>query len=214
MALPHIIQNENSRFRRYYTDMVPAMKKPKFRATTSVVFSFLAISLFLWYAVRPTAATIIHLQREIEDKQALNQRMESKITSLIEAQSSYESIQDALPVLDQALPSKPDAVILARQISTIVNMSQASVSAIQIPEVPITIDHSTPGASLTNTKPLQEYSFGVVLTGSYSAIKSFFEYLLQLRRITNINNISIKQHGISGEVLQLSLQLTTFYSVQ
>lgn len=206
-----------NRFRRYYTDIAPIIKKPRVKASTSAVFSFLAISLFLWYAVRPTASTIIYLRREIEDKTTLNQQMEAKITSLIEAQTSYESIKDSLPLLEQALPHQPDAVILARQIRNIANISQASIAAIQIPGVPITTDHATPGAKIANQKPLEEYTVNVVLSGSYPAIKSFLENILLLRRITAIDQLSIKQDGnlrVSGELLQLSLRLKTYYSMQ
>jgi len=91
------------------------MKKPKMRASTTAVFSFLAISLFTWYAIRPTAQTIIFLRREISDKTALNEQMENKITALIESQDTYEKIKERLPIVQQALPPNPDGVILERQ---------------------------------------------------------------------------------------------------
>jgi len=217
MALPHIVQKEETRFRRYYTNIMPAMKKPHVRASTSAVFSFLSVSLFLWYAVRPTANTIIHLKREIQDKTVLNQQMESKISSLIEAQASYESVKDLLPILEDGLPHVPDAVRFARQIRTIADISQASISAIQIPQVPITTNEATPGANTGTQNPLQEYTVSVVVTGSYPAITSVLSHLHTLRRITHIEQLTIQQ-GKSiqtpGDTLQLSLQLKTYYSLQ
>jgi len=207
----------NKRFNRYYKSLSPILKKPKMQASTSAVFSFLAISLFLWYAVRPTAQTIFYLRREIEDKTELNRQMESKITSLIEAQASYENIRDRLSVLDQALPHQPDAVILARQLRNIANTAGASISAIQIPGVPITTNQSTPGAKLTAQEPLQKFPVTVVLAGSYPQIKTFLNGILTLRRITSIEQIVIKQQGdlaIPGNNLQLSVRLQSYYSLQ
>lgn len=214
MALPISSQPLDARFHRYYQTLAPMLKKPKARASTTAVFSFLAISLFLWYAVRPTAQTIIYLQREIADKTKLNQQMEAKISSLIEAQATFEGIQDRLPVLDQALPENPDAVILARELRNIASVAQASISAIQIPSVPIITKESTPGAKLSAQKPLQEFPVTMVLTGSYASLKTFLESLLTLRRITGIELLALKQGGSlqrDTNTLQLSIRLKSYY---
>ncbi len=220
MALPTTSQSVESRFRRYYRNLTPLLKRPKVRASTAAVFSFLAVSLFLWYAVRPTAQTIIYLQREIADKTVLNQQMEDKITALIEAQSTYETIKDRLPVLDQALPHAPDAVILARELRNIANVSQATISALQVPGVPLTTNDATPGANLSAQPALQDFTVTMVIEGSYQAVKTFLTSLLNLRRITSLRSISIRQTGVTatnstgkpGDTLQLSIQLKSYYS--
>ncbi len=193
------------------------MKKPKMRASTTAVFSFLAISLFAWYAIRPTAQTIIHLRREIADKTALNEQMENKITALIEAQATFQEIEDRLPVIRQALPNNPDAIILARQLSNLAAYSGASISAIQIPSLPVLGREATPGAKLAQTKPLEDFPVSVILTGPYASLKSFMDGLLKMRRIASVDTISLKL-GLSKLVLldelQLSLKLTSYYSTE
>lgn len=187
------------------------------RASTTAVFSFLAISLFAWYAIRPTAQTIIHLRREIADKTALNERMEDKITALIEAQATYEEIHDRIPVIRQALPSNPDAIILARQLRNLADISGASISAIQIPSLPIIGNEATPGAKLAPPKPLEDFPVNVVLTGPYASLKAFIDGLITMRRIASIDTISFKM-GLAKLILidelQLSLRLTSYYSTQ
>jgi len=217
MAKPTQKPDLNTRFKKYYKNLGPILKKPKMQTSSTAVFSFLAISLFLWYAVRPTMQTIIYLQREIADKTTLNQQMEAKITALIEAQATYENIQDRLSLLDQALPSRPDAVVLARELRNIANLSQASISAIQVPSVPLVTNQSSPGAKLIAQKPLQEFPVTIVLSGSYPSLKSFLNRVLELRRITTIDQISLKQlggAGLPGEDLQLSIRIKSYYSLQ
>ena len=217
MAIPIQSSSLDSRFKRYYHNIEPMLKKPKMRASTAAVFSFLAASLFLWYAVRPTAQTIIYLQREIADKTALNQQMESKITSLIEAQSTYEQIKNRLPLLDAALPHAPDAINLARQLKNIATISQASISALQIPSVPLTTDESTPGAKLIAQKPLSDFTITMVIAGSYQSIKTFLSSILNLRRITSIDMVSIRQASdlkSPNYTLQLSVRIKSYYSTQ
>ena len=218
MATPNTPATIDVRFRRYYRNLEPIFKKPKARTSVAAVFSFLAVSLFLWYAVRPTAETIFYLQREIADKTATSQQMEQKISSLIQAQSAYENVKDRLPLLDQALPHQPDAVILARELRNIADASGASVSAIQIPQVPIITNESTPGANLAAAKPLETFPVTVVITGQYQQLKSFLTNVLSLRRITTIDQIAFKQGGgdanAPANTLQLFIRLKTYYSLQ
>lgn len=209
--------NLDTQFHRYYQRLTPIMKKPKMRASTTAVFSFLAISLFTWYAIRPTAQTIIFLRREISDKTTLNEQMENKITALIEAQETYETIKDRLPVVQQALPPNPDGVILARQIRNLAVISGASIAAIQVPSLPILGREATPGAKLAPPKPLEEFPINVVLTGPYSSLKTFIDGLLTLRRITSIDTINIRpavRQGLSLDSLQLSIKIQSYYSTQ
>jgi Tfp pilus assembly protein PilO len=215
--LPESSQYQN-RFKRFYSSLAPTLKKPKMQASTTAVFSFLAISLFAWYAVRPTAQTIIYLQREIADKTTVNKQMEDKITALIEAQATYETIQERLPVIQQALPYNPDAVQLARQLYRIASISQASVSAIQVPSLPLLSQEASAGAKLAPTKSLVgEFPVTIVLAGGYPNIKSFLNGLLILRRLVTIDSITIKQEGGRGlntDGLQLSIRLRGYYSSQ
>lgn len=208
---------ESNQFHRYYQKLQPIMKKPKMRASTTAVFSFLAISLFAWYAIRPTAQTIIHLRREIVDKTALNQQMENKITALIEAQEKYQSIENRLPVLKQALPENPDAIILARQLQNLAIYSGASISAIQIPSLPVLGQEATPGAKLAPPKPLENFPISITLAGQYTSLKAFMDGLISMRRITSIDSIAFKlapSKEIFTNDLQLSLKLTSYYSTQ
>lgn len=217
MALNVKTSVSESQFHRYYQKLSPILKKPKMRASTTAVFSFLAISLFAWYAIRPTAQTIIFLRREIADKTVLNERMENKITALIEAQETYETIRDRLPVIAQALPVNPDAVILARQLRNLAVISGASISAIQIPSLPLLSQEATPGAKLAAQKPLEQYPVSIILSGSYASLKAFMDGLLTLRRITSIDTISIKpavRLGFAGDALQLTIRLQSYYSSQ
>mgnify|MGYP001558903331 FL=1 len=204
--------------KRYYQGTFKdALKKPKMRATSAAVFSFLAVSLFAWYAVRPTAQTILYLRREITDKTDLNKQMENKITALIESQAVYEEIEDKLSLVDQALPHNPDGIILARQLKNLALISQSSISAIQIPTQPLLIKEATIEEKIAPTKPIEEFPVTMVITGQYENIKTFLTGLLSLRRVTAINSISIKnyinQEGNDGS-LQLSIALKSFYSTQ
>lgn len=212
------LSTNQNRYKRFYDQVAPVLNKPKNQSSTTAVFSFLAVSLFAWYAVRPTAQTIMYLRREIADKIIVNKQMEDKITALIEAQATYESIQDRLPLIGQALPFNPDAAYLARQLYRIALLSQASVSAIQVASVPLINQEATPGAKLTTIKPsVDEFPVSIVIAGEYTNLKAFLEKLLLLRRLATIDSITIRQERsrtAQNAGLQLSIRLRGYFSSQ
>lgn len=211
-------QSLTNKFKHFYqTKFQENIKKPKNRATSSAVFSFLAVSLFAWYAVRPTAQTIIHLRREIADKTELNKQMEDKISALIEAQATYEQVEKKLPLVEQALPHNPDGVLLAKQLKNLALVSQASLSAIQIPALPLLTKEATASGTSTPVKPIEEFPITIVIMGQYENIKTFLTGLLSLRRVTAIQSIAItqfsKHEGNDGSI-QLSIALTSYYTTE
>lgn len=179
----------------------------------TAIFSLLVVSLFGWYAIRPTVQTILFLRREIADKTTLNQKMEDKITNLIEAQAAYEAVADKLPFVDQALPETPEAVELASQISTLAQQNGASVSAIQIATVPLSSD-ATPSGKITKAAGEETFATTVVLEGPWTSVYYFLDGLVKLRRLTTIDTISLKSGStFSGgtPTLNLVVKLTSYY---
>lgn len=144
--------------------------------------------------------------------------MEDKITALIEAQAAFETIQDKLPLLEEALPHNPDAVLLARQLYRIAAASQVTIAAILVPSLPLISQEASAGAKLSVSKSIVgEFPVSIVLSGDYPAVKSFLEGLLTLRRIATIETISIKQtvnQETQGSGLQLSIRFKSYYSTQ
>jgi Tfp pilus assembly protein PilO len=217
MDLPVDATHKDNTFRRYYHRLIPDFQKSKNRATTATIFSFFAISLFAWFAVKPTAQTIIYLQREISEKTVLNKRMEDKITALIQAQSNYEAVQNRLYLLEQALPHNPDGAILARELNNLVSITHASLSAIQVGEIPLETQNASPGAKLAPQKPIETFSISTIIDGSYQTIRSFITGLLQLRRLTTIQSITLRPNGIVNGTqtnIKTTIQLQSYYSNQ
>src|SRR3989339_1155323 len=136
-------------YRKYYRSLEPMLKKPKTKQYSTVIFFFLTVALFGWFAIKPTIQTILYLQREIVDKKAVNTQMDDKINALIEAQAILENIQPQLEVISYTIPTNPQAVDIARQLKNLAEVSQASLSAIQIASVPILI--ATPSAAIPSS---------------------------------------------------------------
>jgi len=200
-------------FRRYYQRLTPILKTPQNRAYTAAIFSFLTAALFGWYAIRPTIQTILVLKREVKDKIAVNQKMEEKITNLIEAQAAYDAVSDKVATLSEALPETPEAVELARQLREAGLLSAASISAIQIQTVPIN-EEATPSGE-TGMKKAGEFLITFTTSSTFPAVREVLDTILSLRRIVTIDTLTITQErgGPDGGIglLQMTLKLMGYY---
>ncbi|MCX6791643.1 MAG: type 4a pilus biogenesis protein PilO [Candidatus Gottesmanbacteria bacterium] len=215
-------KEEYKRYKRYYQSLEPALQKPATRAYTAIIFSFLVVSLFGWYAIRPTMQTIFTLRREIADKTDLNKKMEDKISALIEAQAAYQEVEPDLPVVDQALPETSDAVRAARDLQAIAADSRVTITTISISSLPLTNDTGQGEQQATGSDKLANFPISLSVTGAYPDIKTFTLGILNVRRIMQITSmlfspISSTEAVASGSAtptgtqIKLDLKLKLFY---
>ena len=218
--MPYNYKTEFQKYRRYYQSLEPLLVKPRSKVYTTIIFSFLAVSLFGWYAIRPTLQTILILKREISDKTEVNKKMEDKITSLIEAQSYYQEVEPAIPAVNQALPPIPDAVPLLIQLRNLASMSGTLITAVQLPTVPISgqeINSNNKGSKQ------QVFDLSVAVRGTYQSIRAFLEGVTKMRRVVTIEGISIvpvrpesvgtASATLNVQLLQIALKFKAYYVI-
>ncbi|MEK9143546.1 MAG: hypothetical protein AAB481_02885 [Patescibacteria group bacterium] len=222
--MPYNYKTELHRYRRYYQSIEQFVAKPQTHAFTTAIFSFLAISLFGWYAIRPTLQTILYLRREIDDNKKVNQQMEEKIGKLIEAQSSYQSAQDVIPYMTQALPETSDVLAALGQIRNIALIRGASISAITSSSAPLlSKEKSIPNkqAALARGLPnriAKSVQLSVNLKGTYEILEGIIKDIVSMRRLISIESFNItldseseKQLAYGSVPLKLILKLNVYY---
>lgn len=218
-------KQEYERYKKYYLSLDPLLNKPANRAYTAVIFSFLAISLFGWYAIRPTMQTIFTLKREISDRTQIDKKMEDKISALIEAQAAYENIQNVLPMLLQTLPMTAEPIRAVAQLRGLAAESGVTITGLSVTPVPLQnepIPSKTPTAGKVNSIPIT-----ISVTGNYGDIKVFLMGLSDLRRITQITGMSFAPKNESSPIatesatqtvpstrIQVDLKLNVFYETE
>ena len=216
--MPYNYKTELERYRRYYQSLEPLLGKPKSRNYTTVIFSFLAVSLFGWYAIRPTIQTILTLKREIQDKTDINQKMEDKIANLIQAQAAYSQIEWSLPVIDEALPDSSEAVSLVIQLQNLASSTGVTVIAVQLPAVPLL-------GSAGSANKDQSFDVSITVSGNYQGLQAFLTGLSEMRRVVVLSSVTLtpeKSQSISASAsatpvnphIQLTLKLTSYYLVE
>lgn len=221
--MPFNYKTEVHRYKRYYQSIEQVAAKPKTRAYTTAIFSFLTISLFGWYAIRPTIQTILFLQREIGDNRLVNAQMEEKIGTLIEAHATYQSIESDLPYVAQALPPTPEVLTAIGQIRNITHLRGASISAITSSTAPLlSKEQTTPNKPTTPkgipNRKVKSVRLSVVIVGTYDILQGIIEDILSMRRIITIDTLSFtpnreteQQLAFGSIPLKLVMSLNTHY---
>jgi Tfp pilus assembly protein PilO len=200
--------------------MEPIFNKPTNSAYTAVIFSFLAISLFGWYAIRPTMQTIFTLKREITDRTGVDIKMEDKISALIEAQANYQNIESNLPLLIQALPTDSEPITAVNQIRGLAEDSGVRMTALSVPPIPLT--NPDTGQKKSPVSKLSDFSISASVVGNYANVKNFLTGISNIRRIIQIDDMTIIPQSVvqeasesatadSGTSVQVDLKLKVYY---
>ena len=185
-----------NQYKKYAKAIGPFIDSPKTKNYSTVIFFFLVLSVFGWYAIRPTIQTILYLRREIKDKTEMNKKMDEKIYALIEANSIYENSQNLLPVLSEAMPKTPEALDLVSQMNNLAKDKQVLLSSLRMSDIPLTTQSGS-----VNARAYAEFPVIFDLEGPYLSVVSFLKELVTMRRIVTIqsmNFIPMKQAFLSA----------------
>lgn len=209
------------KYQEYYKQLRPVLSEPRNRAYTTLILSVLAISLFSWYAIRPTVKTILYLRREISDKTLVNTKMEEKIAALIQAQANYQAVQADLPLINDAIPNNPQVMQLLELLNRLASASQTTLASIEIKPIELLTTEIKPSKTSTQISPKTpnlEYIISFAITGAYQDIRKFTAYLLSARRIVNIDGLSLTKvistasdTGLEITDIRLALHVKSYY---
>jgi len=210
-----------NQYKKYSQTITPFIQSKKTKNYSTVIFFFLVLSVFGWYAIRPTIQTILYLEREIKDKTEIDKKMDEKINALIEANSAYENSKALLPLLSHAIPKNPEALDLVRQINALAVEKNIILSSLQLLNIPI----SSLSASLRpkNQSPQVEFPVVFSVSGPYVSVVAFLKELVTLQRVVTIQSMNftpIKPTYLSASdsgkpaTIKVSINLLGYYETK
>lgn len=176
-----------SRYRQYYQRLEPILKKPHVRAYTMATLSFLALSFFGAFAIRPVAKEIFELNRKIEDRRLVNQKLDEKIKNLNLAQTEYKNIQSDLPLVLAALPQRSTFPPLLKNLEKMASISAISLTNLKFRDISLL----EPEAQASSSASVKEFDFNLDASGFYLDLFSFFQALEKSRRMVNIGEVNL-----------------------
>lgn len=185
------------RYQRYFVDLQALYQKREIKLYTGLILSLLTVAFFGLFALKPTLTTIASLVGDLQDKKAINQKLQEKINNLSRAQTNYSQTINSLGLLDQALPRNPSVSQIAYQIEILAQKSNLIVRSINFESV------NMKGES---PKQKNEVSFDFTLSGDFQSLKNFLGSLENIRRIMTISSFSLsKSKNVENQTMTLNV---------
>lgn len=183
-----------ARYKEYFLDISALYKKrADLRAFLEIILSLSTITVFLLFALKPTAITIIDLLQQIKEKQAALSGLTKKVNDLRVAGSLLQQNQALIPDINIAVSTLAKPNILAGQVLGLSAKNSVDIlgfSVNQITLVGITTNKSTP-----EFKPLpgnaKEIPFSISIKGTFPNLISFIKDFENLRISPMVDTLGI-----------------------
>lgn len=199
------MKNQTSPYSRYFTYVRPVTQSPFVKNYGSTIFALLTISVLTLFAIKPTIATILVLQKQLTNQNEVLEKITKKANDLSLGKQNYDNLDQAIKY--KILDAVPDSLTLKSVIQTLEQSAgshEASVSALQIQ--PLVID-------IKNTNQqgiLSEVSFIFNTEGNYQNLTSLLQDIKGSSRLISIDSISVSKAS-EGETLIMSLSGKAYY---
>ena len=200
-------KREYYRYHRYFFDIQRKVISPRLRSFTWLSLTVFTTSFFIIAAIKPTLVTVAKLQREIKDKQEANEKLQTKINSLILAQAEMVNYLDDVAILDQSLPNNSEYYIAAANFENYAGESGVNLKSLSFNEMGDYLKVS----NKSGTGKYKVIPFNLSASGNYGNLKSFLNLVenssrLLLVEASRFNAISKETGGeltisITGKIL-------------
>jgi len=179
-------RKEYIRYKEYFLNVLTIYKqKEDLRMFLEILLSLVTVSFFGAFALRPTLVTIAALLTEINSKEEIVAKLDTKIQNLALATSLMESETARLPLIENAVPASASPETLVRQVEGLAAKNGVNLLGVSLGQVTLLgeVKKVPPEEGVT---PLPEdalgISFSVSLSGNYSELLGFLADLEKLRR--------------------------------
>lgn len=194
-----ILKNlKKSRYEKYL-ELLPDFKAKKNEKIITAILTLSASIILGIFAINPTLSTIATLQKQLDDNKFLESKMKEKINNLSSLQQQYESIQNDLVLVTNAVPKTSEIPSLIAMFQALANDS--GIKLINTQSLPVEVSKK----ALANKK-YSSYEFGIAAQGDYQKIIIFLDKLVNFQRIVTVENVSItKSTAINEQLLKLNV---------
>lgn len=176
-------------------------QRPVAQASLELFLSVSAVLFFAIFAIRPTLLTMSDLIKEIEDKRALNTRLDQKVAALSSAQNELLTLEPRLVALEQALPDNPELLEALSYLEKIASEQRLIIENLSLTTLPEGTRTPLPAQAR------QSYTLNFTIRGDYIAIKNYLDQVLDVRRAFIIESVAFTTNDARGRT-SLSANIT------
>jgi len=188
---------------RYFTYIEPVLHAPIIKTYGPLIFTILALIIFIIFAIKPTLETIAVLQKELVLQKETLEKITKKGEDLSLARKNYQQIdQNTKQYIQTAIPKNVNLATLIKSLETAVLSTEASISALQFQS--ITIEKQS------GDNKLKEVAFTFNSEGSFETIKKLLNNLSNTGRSISLDTVSLSKIEENNSLL-MSLSGKGYY---
>src|SRR5258706_1528528 len=183
------------RYKDFFLNIVALYKERRdLRAFLEVILSLSTVIIFIIFALKPTALTIISLYNEIKDKRTTLEALNQKISNLQTANNIFKQNQTVIPDIDAAIFDSPEPDTLSKQILGLSAKDSVSIVGISVGQVVLLGKNTLPKAT-TDLKPLPGNALAMPVSisvkGTYSNLLAFTKDFENLRIPSKVDSLAL-----------------------
>ena len=210
---------DRSMYSVYFQKARALYQQPVMTASVELILSVFVVAIMMMFAIRPTIATVVELQKKITDLQTVDQKLSSKISSLGAAQSALSTYADKLFLYEKTVPDIHDLDGFSKRVELLVQESGVKISSLTFSEVPLLGDKMNLGKSAGESRLIKKGEIMTVemdytVLGSSEQLLTFLQNLEKIDRLVFVQNVSIQKQEAkdksSGE-LKLTGKAVIYY---
>lgn len=195
----------NPKYSRYYIYIKPLLRSKVVKTYGSFVFSLVTISIFSFFAIRPTLGTIVSLKKTIVEEKQILEKLNKKSDSLTLAKKNLEDFDPSInSKIKRLLPISTSLSPLINDLHSLSNILDASISGVQFQPVDLQGEEDE---ALNYT--LVGVDFNMNTRGNYLKQLEFLNALTRLPRLIQVKSAIFSESADGG--LVMSISASAFY---
>lgn len=187
-------REQYAKYSRYFQNLRREYEqKAEVKESIELLLTFLTISFFIVFALRPTINTITELVASVNSQKEIKNKLETKLTDLGKARQSFTQQEKRLFLVDQALPRDPAPDFFLRQLEGLVATHSLNLRSFSVSE---SLLHGQPSKDIKEprNKPLvagtKLTAIAFVINGGFENTMGFLQDLENLRQIFTVETFS------------------------
>lgn len=199
------MRSQQSLYSRYFTYIKPVVRLPIVKNYGSTIFTLLTITIFIFFAIKPTIETILVLQKKLADSEEVLQKVTQKANNLSLGKKNYDNLdQNIKNKISTAIPDTIQLKSVIQSLEQTAKIHEASISALQIQ--PLVIDTKIDN----QIGSISEISFTFNIEGDYKNLILLLRDLQTSSRLISIDSLSLSKVS-EGTGLIMSLSGKAYY---
>ncbi len=184
------------RYKDFFLNVMSLYKKRSdLRMFLEIILSLTTVIIFLSFALKPTAITIINLIKEIDQKKKTVVTLDTKLDNLERAGALIDGGEVPLQTIESAVPTLPEPDGFAAQVQGIANKNSVRLLGLSFGEITLVGKEEQKKKTGSDTKPLpadaKEMPVSISITGSYDSLILFLNDMETIRRPIKIDSFTI-----------------------